>query len=230
MRPHRYATVREGNGAMPLHHAVLALLEAKPAHGYELEGQLRAGGRRPVGRARTSGTCTRSWTGWPGTAWSSPSGTRSPAEPDRLVSPTPGLPGGTQPLADRAEPAQPRLPGRLLPQGDGGRPGRRPGHAGRRAPAAAGLPAGRTAQPGRGQGGRAVTRGRAARHRGRTARRRRPGGGGRGRARPHRGRAGRAVRRPADDSAQRDRAVRHRDQWRPVTTGQPDEVQTSGRT
>ena len=26
------------NGAMPLHHAVLALLAAKPAHGYELKG------------------------------------------------------------------------------------------------------------------------------------------------------------------------------------------------
>lgn len=47
---------------MPLHHAVLALLSAKPAHGYELKSSFEQAVGDQWGGLNI-GTCTRYWTG-----------------------------------------------------------------------------------------------------------------------------------------------------------------------
>ena len=96
---------------MPLHHAVLALLAAKPAHGYELKGSFEQAvgdqwGGLNIGhlyqildRLARDGLIESERQAAGGQA--GPAG--APAHP--------GRPGGARPLAGRAEPADPRLPG-----------------------------------------------------------------------------------------------------------------------
>ena len=186
---------------MPLHHAVLALLAAKPAHGYELKGSFEQAvgdqwGGLNIGhlyqildRLARDGLIDSERQ-------------PQPVKPDRLVHRI--TPAGRAEL-DRwlSEPSV-RTRGyrddfflKVMAAAQAGDP----------ATLAAVLRRQRvhlltgTAQPGRGQGGRRrVTGGGTARQGGRTARPRRPRGGRRRRARPHPRRA-RGLRLPAAPAA-----------------------------
>ncbi len=107
---------------MPLQHAVLALLSAKPAHGYELKtsfdqavgdqwGGLNIGHLYQIlDRLSRDGLIDSQ---------------RQPQQvkPDRVIHRlTPACLRRTRPLAQRASHPRPRLPRRLLPQNHGRRP------------------------------------------------------------------------------------------------------------
>ena len=105
---------------MALHHAVLALLAVKPAHGYELKGSFdeavgdQWGGLNIGHLYQLLERLSRD-----GLIESERQA--QTVKPDRLVHRlTPAWPGRAEALAGRAQPADPRLPGRLLPQGHGG--------------------------------------------------------------------------------------------------------------
>ena len=95
---------------MPLHHAVLALLAAKPAHGYELKASFEEAvgeqwGGLNIGhlyqildRLRRDGLVETERQ-------------PQPIKPDRLdTPPDPGRAAGARPVAGGADPARPRLP------------------------------------------------------------------------------------------------------------------------
>ena len=95
---------------MPLHHAVLALLAAKPAHGYELKGSFEQavgdqwGGLNIGHLYQILDRLARD--GLIELRPPAPAGQAGPAGPPDH----PGRPRGTRPLAERAERAHPRLP------------------------------------------------------------------------------------------------------------------------